>query len=152
MPESLIDLMMPRRIEGFQGEYRFLSNFWPAEVVFDGKVYPTTEHAYQAAKSLDPAYREAIRTTESPGKVKRMSRGVELRPDWDQVKLSIMQDLSWQKYTRHSELRAGLLSTGDAYIEETNTWGDRFWGVSGGTGQNNLGKILMDIRRRLGGE
>jgi ribA/ribD-fused uncharacterized protein len=143
--------MFPEKIEGFQGEYRFLSNFWPAEVRFDGVWYPTTEHAYQAAKSLDPEYRKQIEYTDSPGKVKRLSRKISLRPDWDEIKLSVMQDLSWQKYTRHSELRAGLLSTGDAYIEETNSWGDRFWGVSGGTGQNNLGKILMSIRERLRG-
>lgn len=144
--------MFPARIEGFSGEFRFLSNFWPVDVSLDGEVYPSTEHAYQAAKSLDPTYRQAIRNTESPGKVKRMSRKAVLRSDWDNIKLSVMQDLTWQKYSRNSDLRAALLSTGDAYIEETNSWGDIFWGVSGGTGQNNLGKILMDVRRKLGGD
>lgn len=138
-------------IQGFSGENRFLSNFWPASVVFDGITYPSTEHAYQAAKSLDPDYRRSILAEPSPGRVKRMSRNVQLRPDWDAVKVSIMLDLTRQKYGRYPDLKEALLMTGDAYIEETNSWGDRFWGVCGGTGQNNLGKILMQVRRELGG-
>lgn len=139
-------------ILGFQGENRFLSNFWPVDVTLDGITYPSTEHAYQAAKSLDPDYRQMILSEPLPGRVKRMSRKVQLRPDWDSVKLSIMLDLTRQKYRNNSELRSALLSTGDSYIEETNNWGDRFWGVSGGAGQNNLGKILMQVRQELGGE
>ena len=42
-----------------------------------------------------------------------------------------------------------LLATGDRYIEETNTWGDTFWGVCNGKGENNLGKIIMKIRDTL---
>lgn len=143
-------LMPP--ILGFQGEFRFLSNFWPVSVTLDDVTYPTTEHAYQAAKSLDPEYRELILSLDTPGKSKKLAKTVELRPDWEQVKLGIMEDLNRQKYTNHPELRAALLSTGDAYIEEVNKWGDVWWGTCNGKGRNELGLLLMRIRRELGGE
>lgn len=59
------------RIEGFFNEYRFLSNFWPAVVELDGIRYPTVEHAYQAAKTLDRAARREMRIQKSPGKAKK---------------------------------------------------------------------------------
>ena len=34
----------------------------------------------------------------------------------------------------------------DDDIVEDNDWGDRFWGICNCEGQNNLGKILMEIR------
>src|SRR3954468_6821071 len=56
----------PAAIDSFQGEYRFLSNFWPAGVEFEGITYPTAEHAYQAAKTLDVALRKRIAAEPTP--------------------------------------------------------------------------------------
>lgn len=137
------------KISGFQGKYRFLSNFWPATVHYDGDSYPTVEHAYQAAKSLNLAYRGQIKNCPSPGLAKRVSRQATLRAGWDDMKLFIMTDLVTQKFKQHPALAQRLLLTYPDEIEETNTWGDTFWGVCGGRGSNYLGKILMKIREDL---
>jgi len=87
------------KIDSFSGDYRFLSNFWPAKVSFEGKIYPSTEHAYQAAKSLDDSVREEIRQLSTAGKAKRYSKKIALRLDWENVKLGIMEDLVRQKFS-----------------------------------------------------
>jgi len=137
-------------IKGFFGKYRFLSNFWPAQVNLDGDTYPSVEHAYQAAKTLDTETREKIKECEKPGQAKKLGKKIQLRSDWEDAKLSIMENLVQQKFCNHEDLKNKLLSTGDAYLEETNTWGDRFWGCDKqGKGENHLGKILMRIRDRM---
>jgi ribA/ribD-fused uncharacterized protein len=140
-------------IREFQGAHRFLSNFWPAEVVLDNYPYRSVEHAYQAAKTLDLNMRKQIRHTEKPGEVKRLGRRVQMRPDWEEVKLHVMEDLVRQKFTRHPDLKARLLATGNAELQEGNSWNDVFWGINlrSGEGQNHLGKILMKVRNELGG-
>jgi len=132
-------------IDSFQGPHRFLSNFWPAVVMLDGVEYPTVEHAYVAAKTLDPSARAQVAAIETPGAVKRFGRSLKLREDWDDVKLGIMSDLLRQKFT-HPELRAMLTATGTQELIEGNTWGDTFWGVCRGKGENHLGRILMAVR------
>lgn len=136
-------------IKGFNKENRFLSNFYPATVEYDGLEYSSTEHAYQAAKTLDAAERRRIRESQKPGDAKRLGKQVKMRTDWEQIKIGVMRDLVRQKFTNHKELKEKLLATGDAYIEETNTWNDTFWGVCKGKGHNWLGKILMEIRDEL---
>jgi predicted NAD-dependent protein-ADP-ribosyltransferase YbiA (DUF1768 family) len=59
-----------------------------------------------------------------------------------------MEDLSRQKFS-HPELRQKLLDTGSCTLVEGNTWGDTFWGVCDGVGENHLGKLLMTIRADL---
>jgi len=135
-------------IKSFTGEYRFLSNFYPAVVVLDGKEYPTVEHAYQAAKTADEAEREKIRLAASPVQAKRLGKVVSLRSDWDAVKLQIMEDLLRQKFSI-PHLKDKLLSTGDKELVEGNWWGDTFWGVYEGEGENHLGRLLMKIRDEL---
>ncbi len=132
-------------IDSFHGEHRFLSNFWPAVVTLDHEHYPSVEHAYVAAKTLDAAKRKAIATVPTPGAVKRLGRSLVLREDWDTIKLDVMRDLVGQKF-EHPDLRALLLATGDEELIEGNTWGDVFWGVCRGKGENHLGKILMAVR------
>jgi ribA/ribD-fused uncharacterized protein len=121
-------------------------------VTFDGVVYPTNEHAYQAAKSLDPAEREFVRTRVSPNMAKKAGRrNVTLRADWEQVKLKIMEDLVRQKF-QDPELKKQILSTGTAELIEGNWWNDTFWGVCNGKGENHLGRILMKVREELKNE
>lgn len=134
-------------IKGFFGDYRFLSNFWWCEVEYDFVKYPSTEHAYQAAKYLDLSKREEIRQAKSFGEAKRLGRFPGIREDWDKYKIQVMYDLLKQKFAKE-EFKYLLLGTGDAYLEETNTWGDRFWGVDG-TGKNMLGIMLMNIRDKM---
>jgi ribA/ribD-fused uncharacterized protein len=135
------------KIESFQGEYRFLSNFWQAYVTYDGEMYPTVEHAYQAAKTMEPEFRKAICYART-GEAKRMGRQVPMRPDWDAIKIGVMDDLLRQKFS-DPELAEKLLATGDAELVEGNTWGDYFWGVCNGEGQNWLGRMLVAIREDI---
>jgi N-glycosidase YbiA len=136
-------------ISNFHGENFFLSNFFPAPVSYEGEIYPTVEHAFQAAKTLDREQRKSIQDAETPAKAKQMGKTVTLRPDWEQEKLAIMLELLRQKFSQ-PELRQKLLATDDAELIEGNTWGDRFWGcvlVEGQwVGQNHLGKLLMQVR------
>lgn len=132
-------------ISKFSGKYRFLSNFFPAPTEYDGIIYPTSEHAYQAAKTLDPVLRYGILTCGSPGRAKSLGKHFVLRPDWDEIKIEVMASILYDKFTRNLELRQALIETGDEELIEGNTWGDQFWGVDG-TGHNWLGKLLMKLR------
>jgi len=135
-------------ITQFSGEYHFLSNFYPSSSTLEGRVYPTVEHALQAAKSLNPEDRESIRKAASPSIAKQLGRQVTLREDWEQVKVGIMLDLLRQKFSDPA-LRSGLRKTGDAELIESNAWGDRFWGMCDGRGSNMLGILLMTVRSEL---
>lgn len=134
------------RIERFRGPYFFLSNFYPIKVQLEGIIYPTVEHGYQAAKTLNSVDRLRIRDAESPSAAKRLGHKAAQRPDWGRVKLPVMRHLLEQKFN-HPDLKNLLLSTGDAEIIEGNTWGDTFWGVCNGVGSNHLGMMLMEIRQ-----
>ena len=134
-------------IKEFQGNKRWLSNFTSCIVMLDGVKYPSTENAYQAAKTIIESERKGFISC-TAGQAKRLGRKVTIRDDWDDIKLSVMEDLTRQKYSK-GHLKAKLLATGDREIQEGNTWGDTFWGVCKGRGQNNLGKIIMKIRSEL---
>jgi ribA/ribD-fused uncharacterized protein len=137
------------KIGSFQGDYRFLSNFWPATVEYEGIVYPTAEHAYQATKTLDMAERRRIAALPTPAQAKRAGEALKQRTDWPQIKYDVMLQCVRYKFTHHPELAAKLLATGDAYLEEGNTWNDHIWGVCDGWGTNWLGKVLMSVRWEL---
>lgn len=136
------------KIDHFDGEYRFLSNFWPCEIVYEGITYPSTEHYYVAMKTTDPELRKQASLVSTSGKVKKFGRMLVLRPDWDDVKLQVMEYALRQKFSK-PELRAMLIATGDAELIEGNWWKDVYWGVCDGVGQNHLGRLLMKIRKEI---
>jgi ribA/ribD-fused uncharacterized protein len=139
-------------IDKFEGENRFLSNFWLCDIydTEDEEVYRSVEHIFQAKKTLDKKERKAIRECATPGQAKKMGKTVTLRADWEQVKIPYMKTFVKQKFVIHRDLLEKLLATGDEELIEGNTWGDDFWGVcNNGIGQNNLGKILMEVRDEL---
>lgn len=133
-------------ISSFRDEYFFLSNFYPVEIKLDGIVYPNAETAFQAQKTLDVEERRKFSMLKNPVQAKRLGRKVKLRDDWEEVKLDIMTEIVSQKFLQHPHLIEMLLQTGDEELVEGNKWGDRFWGVCKGKGENHLGKILMKIR------
>jgi N-glycosidase YbiA len=137
-------------IEHFEGEYAFLSNFWPSPIVLDRITHPTVEHAYQAAKADNRLERERLASLPTPGAAKRAGRKVTLRSDWERVKVGIMEDLVRRKFA-DPDLAERLLATGEAELVEGNAWNDRFWGVCRGEGRNELGKVLMRVRAELRG-
>jgi ribA/ribD-fused uncharacterized protein len=128
-------------IDRFDGEYHFLSNFFPL-----GSLAVTSEHWFQAMKTTDFREQLLVLGQPTPGKAKRVGRKVSLRPDWDDIKVDVMSHCVVQKFMQHPELAALLEATGDAELIEGNIWNDTFWGVCRGKGENNLGKILMEVR------
>lgn len=149
-------------IDRFVGEYAWLSNFYPSpltlEILGTADWYPTVEHAFQAAKCIHFIDANAIRAATSPGQAKAMGRRVQLRSDWEQVKVGIMREIVAAKFASGSELAKRLQATGDRPLIEGNHWGDRFWGCTRPTsnlhsnewvGLNWLGELLMRQREAL---
>lgn len=140
--------MSQSKISNFRGEFAFLSNFYEAPVNIDGIIYKNSEAAFQAQKCRDQ--NERLRFTEMTAfEAKRFGKKVNLRPDWEKEKVNIMRGIVVAKFNQHPELAQKLLETGDAYLEEGNTWGDQFWGTVNGKGANYLGYILMETREIL---
>lgn len=135
-------------INEFSGEYRFLSNFWMCPVQYEGYIYPSSEHAYMAAKTTDHVLRRQIADCPTAGDAKKLGRKVQLRPDWEIIKFSVMLEILLDKFKRNTQLGKLLLATGDQELIEGNWWGDKIWGVCLKTnqGENNLGKTLMTVR------
>lgn len=128
----------------FKDEYAFLSNMYPQPFMAGGKRWPTSEHFYQAMKTKDLKQREAIRLLDSPYKAKRAGRKLTIRPDWDDIKLEVMEFALRRKFA-DLKLRAKLVAV-EGDIVEDNTWGDTYWGRCNGRGSNHLGKLLMKLR------
>lgn len=139
-----------KKIERFTKEsgYDFLSNFYRSTVQFEGHLYSTVEHAYQASKSKDPLVRDFIRKAKTPAEAKKLGQSIQVRHDWESVRLSIMRSLIREKF-ENPFLRPLLLSTEDAELILNNNWNDKFWGVCRGIGENWLGKILQEERDRI---
>jgi N-glycosidase YbiA len=142
-----------KTINSFQGEYRFLSNFWPCYLEYEKILYPTVEHAYQAAKVESPTMKALIRDCATPAEAKDWFETHDIKPGsgWTvEKKLMIMEGLLMIKFGgKEPLLTRALLATGDAELIEGNNWNDVFWGVCNGTGENNLGRLLMKIREEL---
>ena len=142
-------------ITEFDGKYAFLSNFFYAPFVYDGIIYPTNEHFFQAMKTLDQEKRKQIAEAKTPGAAKRMGRQVQLREDWEEVKYTAMCVGVERKFDAHPGLAEKLIATGDAILIEGNSWHDNTWGscfcpkCAAIAGKNWLGEILMERRKEL---
>ncbi len=134
-------------IKGFFYDYRFLSNYHLCSIEYEGLVYPSSENAYMSAKSIDWRVKKLFQIID-PKEARKLGQIVDLRLDWESIKLNVMQSILDTKF-KDSYLKSLLVATGDKYLEETNHWNDKFWGVCNGVGENNLGKILMSIRSKI---
>ena len=141
---------MTEPIKGFFGDNAFLSNFYKhEEIEWEGKKAKTVEHLFQAFKTNSIQERRKVLEAETPGEAKRLGRKVTMRLDWEEAKIGVMRNLLFMKF-QIPRLQKKLLATGDAYLEETNNWGDHFWGANkNGYGQNWLGKLLMEVRLEI---
>lgn len=139
-------------INDFHGEYYFLSNFSKSPVYWDGELYPTVEHAFQAAKMDSADFRKQIREAKGPNDAKRIGRRGPMRADWEEIKVDVMRQCLMRKFLLNPSLRQQLQSTGNEKLVEGNTWHDNCWGdcscpkCASKTGSNHLGKLLMEIR------
>jgi N-glycosidase YbiA len=134
--------------------YGELSNFSPHPFTLNGKVWPTSEHYFQAQKFAGTEHEEAIRAAPSPSLAARLgrSRAWSLRADWEAVKEDVMREALRAKFAQHPKLQALLLGTGDVVLVE-HTANDSYWGDGGdGSGRNRLGQLLMELRGQLHGE
>jgi ribA/ribD-fused uncharacterized protein len=145
-------------IYGFFKDYRFLSNYHPCEILVDGIIYPSSEHAYMAYKTDDFTQKTQISLMEKPSDAKKLGQLITLRKDWEYYRVAAMLNCLHLKF-QNSELADMLCATGGKYLEETNWWQDKFWGVYKSTdswtgdveqgGLNMLGKCLMIVRSNL---
>ena len=147
-----IETLQGGAILQFEGKYRFLSNFYPEPVTYNGYTYQTAEHAFQSAKAVDEKGRKWVEDAGRPGEAKSRGRTVTLRPDWEGVKVQVMYEVLRAKFS--GALKGALLSTGTAILVEGNTWHDNTWGVCvcgrcPGWGENLLGNILAQVRLEL---
>lgn len=136
-------------ITKFEGSHRFLSNLWHVRVVLDGHTYPSVEHAFQAARTLDPSVRARVRACTYASAAAAAVTGAVERPGWSRMHKDVMKDLLLQKFDPKNRCAERLLQTGESELIWNNHVGDRFWGCSGGVGENHLGLMLMEIRTNL---
>jgi N-glycosidase YbiA len=127
-------------------EYGWLSNFYRAKQVCDDLEYPTNEHFYQSAKTVDRDLKEWIRTCPLPYyamKVGRLIREKDGRVNLtDEYRINTMRTGLMAKFTQNPDLKAKLLATGHAILHE-NSENDLFWGKNG---RDMLGILLMEVR------
>lgn len=134
----------------FSGEYHFLSNFYPSELIWNNYLYATSEHAYQAAKATDYDSWYLIANAESPSLAKKLGSRVSISLDWDNKKISVMRSILEEKFIQNPDIQHQLIDTYPRPLIEGNAWGDIYWGQSPiGVGENHLGKLLMELRENL---
>ena len=135
------------KIDSFRGLYQFLSNMFESPVTLNGITFRNAEAAFQSLKDPSRASEFADLTGAA---AKKLGRRVQLRPDWNDVRVQSMLDVLRAKF-QNPDLQKQLLSTGSTPLIEGNTWNDTFWGVDAntGTGENTLGKLLMQVRQEL---
>ncbi|MCK4666819.1 NADAR family protein [Candidatus Dependentiae bacterium] len=134
-------------INFFRGVYGFLSNTYMCEFIDDNGIsYKSVEHYFQSHKTVDPDERNKIRCAEAPMESKRLGRKCQLRTHWEHMKDSIMEDALRLKF-RNEDLKSKLIATHPYDLVEGNWWGDTYWGKVNGEGLNNLGILLMKIRK-----
>lgn len=137
--------------------YGAFSNLHRRSIVFEGREYQTSEHAYQAGKARKESVREWILSAPSPSLVAMAAHGLyvwDVTPNWSSTKFDRMRQVLRAKFTQHEDLRDLLLSTGNSRLVEvakTNNAVNRLWGEVNGKGKNMLGVLLMELRDELRG-
>ena len=135
-------------VKGFFNEYRWLSNYHICDIEYKGKMFTSTEAAYQSAKTDDDYLKSQFQLM-TPTESKSFANKIKVRRDWDSIKKDAMYEILQYKFTKHADLKQKLILTGEKHLEETNYWGDTYYGVCNGKGKNVLGKLLMQIREEL---
>ncbi len=157
-----------------KSDYYEFSNFYKAPITFSlhpnekPLVFPTSEHAYQAAKFDDAEYIEIIRKAKTPNQARiyglqktgggykwrtdmnptiRSYQHVKMRADWNDVRDDVMQKIVDAKFSQNPALKKRLLDTGERRIIEDSK--DVHWGMKNGKGDNALGLILERARKRF---
>lgn len=131
------------------------SNLYRRPMTFEGRLFPTAEHAYQAGKPSKENVREWILSAPSPSLVAMAAHGLytwDIVPNWSRIKFDRMRSVLRAKFTQHEDLQALLLATEEKRLVEagrTNNAVNRLWGEVNGKGTNMLGVLLMEVRAEL---
>lgn len=140
------------QIPALRGELSFLSNMYLCNVTMqiDGIDYtfPSAENAYQALKNHYCGLDVVPFCKYSPAEAKKFARCTGIPESFHTDKVQIMREVLFQKFKQNPDL-AEKLSHCNFEIQERNNWNDTFWGICRGTGENMLGKLLMETRNRL---
>lgn len=138
-------------IRGFFSDYFFLSNFFVCPVPYKGRMFHSSEAAYMSEKTDEALIKDLFANIQDPKTAKVLGSKITLVSDWEEKKVRVMQEVLLAKFLHNPSLAEKLCKTDDFQLEETNHWGDRFWGVEYDTriGKNVLGKLLMNTRTLL---
>ena len=148
----------PREIRFYRANekpYGVFSNLFQRAITFEGEVFATAEHAYQAGKARKKQVRDWILSAPTPGLVAMAAHGLytwDIVPEWSRIKYDRMRAVLSAKFTQHADLRDVLLSTGDARLVEAGTVPNivnHTWGEVNGKGKNMLGVMLMELRQEF---
>lgn len=134
-------------------EFYPFDNFSSFKVEWNGYLFSSVEEAYQAASFMgsDEELVEKIKKSHSADEAQRIAYANrdKRREDWDDVKVSIMEELLRLKIEQNPYVKKKLLQTEDYMIVEDSPKDD-FWGWGPNrNGQNNLGKLWMKLRKEL---
>lgn len=143
-----------KKILFYSGKWSCFSNFSAFQIDWRGELWPTSEHAYQAAKFDDRSIAEKILKAKSPYNAYRIAHEHEdkMDPDWGNKKLTVMEEILHAKLAQHPVVQDKLQKSLDRdLVEDSPT--DGFWGRGpDGNGENHLGKIWMKLRDDLNKE
>lgn len=135
----------------YERRFYVFSNFSSFAVMYKGRLCSTSEHAYHVEKFDDLAIIDEIANARSAHDALQIAKRHKdkRRPDWDDVKVSVMYEVCRAKLEQHPYIQKLLLETGDRLIVE-DSHKDGFWGWGPkGDGRNELGKIWMRLRDEL---
>ncbi|MBX4215712.1 NADAR family protein [Candidatus Parcubacteria bacterium] len=138
----------------YEHEFYVFSNFSSFAIEWKGKLWPTSEHAYQAERFDDTATKEIVRAMRSAHeafKYAQANKGKQ-RGDWNEIKLGVMKEILSEKVRQHSYVKKKLLESSDRTLIE-DSWRDDFWGWGPNKdGKNHLGKLWMEVRAEARGK
>lgn len=136
----------------FTSAFDPLNNWSAHQVRIWGQAFPTLEHGfhYKKFEADHPEIAEQIMNAPSPWAAMQIDRQhkLERHSDWQDVKLGIMEELLRAKVDQNDDVRECLLATKNKTIYENSPWDD-FWGYADGKGRNEMGKILMKVRKEI---
>lgn len=134
-------------------EYYVFDNFSSFQIEYKGKIYPTSEHAYQSTKFIhtDSELAEKIRNAKSAHLALKIAEenSDKKQKNWDDIKLTVMKEILICKVNQHEYVKKKLLQSGDREIVE-DSWRDNYWGWGESKqGENHLGKLWMEVRKEF---
>lgn len=135
----------------YEREFYIFSNFSSFQIEWQDRLWPTSEHAYQAAKFFDvnEDIVDEIHEAKSAHRAFKLAKVkyLEKKPDdWMSRKVDIMEDICRHKLRQHEYVQKKLMQTGDRRLVEDSPKDD-FWGWgSSKDGRNELGKVWMRLR------